>query len=115
MSTSALGVRPELHQSHALHSGDRAWLETNCYVDLWIEVVHALGLDPHAALPFTLALDFEADQWLFYKQPTSDLYDLYGIDVQELAIWRSLLVHCSEQVARGRIVLVEVDAFHLPD
>ncbi|HEY6556023.1 MAG TPA: DUF1839 family protein [Polyangiaceae bacterium] len=115
MSTSALGILPDQYQSHALHSGDRAWLETNCYVDLWIEVVHALGLEPRAALPFTLALDFEGDQWLFYKQPTSDLYDLYGIDVQELAIWRPLLAHCSEQVARGRLVLVEVDAFHLPD
>ena len=115
MSTSALGIRPEHYRSHVLHTGDRAWLETNCYVDLWIEVVHALGLEPRAALPFTLALDFEGDQWLFYKQPTSDLYDLYGIDVQELAIWRPLLAHCAEQVGRGRIVLVEVDAFHLPD
>jgi hypothetical protein len=115
VSSSALGIRPDQYQSHALHGGDRAWLETNCYVDLWIEVVHALRLEPRAALPFTLALDFEGDQWLFYKQPTSDLYDLYGIDVQELAIWRPLLEHCAEQLVRGRIVLVEVDAFYLPD
>jgi hypothetical protein len=110
-----LPIEPGSYQNHALHRGERAWLETNCYVDLWIEVLHAFGYDPHAALPFTVALDFEGDQWLFYKQPTADLLSLYGVDVQELNIWRSLLDHTLEQVSRGRLVMVEVDAFYLPD
>lgn len=101
--------------AHALHGGDRAWLETNCYVDLWIEVLHAFGYDPHASLAFTVGLDFEGDQWLFFKQPTRDLLDLYGVDVQELNIWRNLLGHVEEQVAHKRLVMVEVDAFYLPD
>jgi len=115
MNVSALRIEPGVHLCHELHRGDRAWLESNCYVDLWIEVVHALGLEPRAALPFTVALDFEGDQWLFYKQPTADLYDLYGIDVQELAIFRPVLEHAVEQVSRGHIVLLEVDAHYLPD
>jgi hypothetical protein len=90
-------------------------VETNCYVDLWIEVLHAFGFDPMASLPFTVALDFEGDQWLFFKQPTGDLLELYGIDVQELNIWHHFVDHAAEQVERGRIVLVELDAFHLPD
>jgi hypothetical protein len=110
-----LPIDPGSYQNHALHKGERAWLETNCYVDLWIEVLHAFGYDPTAALGFTVGLDFEGDQFLFFKQSTSDLYELYGVDVQELNIWRSLLDHAVEQVSRGRVVMVEVDAFYLPD
>jgi Domain of unknown function (DUF1839) len=112
---SLLSLDAASYQSHALHRGERAWLETNCYVDLWIEVLHAHGLDPHAGLGFTVAADFEGDQWLFFKQPTHDLALLYGVDVQELNIWRSLAEHVTMQLSRGRLVLVEVDAFHLPD
>ncbi len=115
MKASLLGLDPTRYESHALHRGERIWIETNCYVDLWIEVISAFGLDPAAALGFTSALDFEGDQWLFFKQATADLYDLYGIDVQELNIWNNLLDHAVEQVSRGRLVMVEVDAFHLPD
>jgi len=113
--SSALGLDASSYRSHSLHVGDRAWLETNCYVDLWIEVPHALGLDPVPSLSFTFGADFEGDQWLFYKQATSDLYDLYGIDVEELAIFRPVHEHAELQASRGRVVLVEVDAFDLPD
>ena len=115
MKARILPIEPASYQNHALHRGERAWLETNCYVDLWIEVLHAFGFDPHAALGFTVALDFEGDQWLFFKQSTNDLLALYGVDVQELNIWRSLLDHTVEQVSRGRVVMVEVDAYYLPD
>jgi hypothetical protein len=100
---------------HPLHAGERAWPEANCYVDLWIEVLHVLGLDPMACLPFTLATDFEGDQWTFFKPPLGDLLGLYGIDVQELNIWASLPEHVLEQVSRGRLPIVEADAFFLPD
>ncbi len=115
MKASIRQIDPASYENHALHRGERAWLETNCYVDLWIEALHAFGFDPAASLAFTVALDFEGDQWLFFKQPTSDLYELYGVDVQELCVWRSLSDQVAEQVARGRLVLVEVDAFWLPD
>lgn len=101
--------------AHPLHDPARAWPETNCYVDLWIEVLHALGVDPVACFGFTLSTDFEGDQWTFFKPPLADLYELYGVDVQELTIWRPVLDHLREQVGRKRIVLVEVDAFHLPE
>ena len=103
------------HQSHPLHTDDRAWKETNCYVDLWIELLHALGLDPVAGLAFTAGADFEGDQWTFFKYPLEDLRALYGLEVHELNIWRSLVHHIDEQVGQGRPVIVEVDAFYLPD
>jgi hypothetical protein len=84
-------------------------------VDIWIELLHALGHEPVAALPFTFAIDFEGDQWTFFKFPPQDLCDLYGLDVRELAIWRPLDRHIDEQIERGRPVLVELDSFHLPD
>jgi Domain of unknown function (DUF1839) len=106
---------PATYTPHPLHTGPRVFPETNCYVDLWIEVLHAVGLDPTAGLAFTLASDFEGDQWTFFKYPLVDLEELYGVRTEELAIWRSPAEHALEQVARGRVVLMEVDAFYLPD
>jgi hypothetical protein len=103
------------YSRHTLHKIDRAWSETNCYIDVWIEMVHALGLEPMACLPFTLAIDFEGDQWTFAKPAHADLFVLYGIDVQELNFWRALEDHALEQVGRERFVLAELDAFYLPD
>jgi len=106
---------PATYRRHALHGGERTWPETNCYTDLLIELVHGLGHEPLAMLPFTLAVDFEGDQWTFFKPPHAALYELYGMDVQELAVWRPLAGHVAEQVGAGRPVLVELDAFYLPD
>ena len=100
---------------HALHGADAHWLEKNCYIDLWIEVLSSLGLDPHALWPCTVALDFEGDQWTFFKPPHDELRALYGIDVQELTVWRPLAEHVIEHLAAGRPLSIEADAFWLPD
>jgi hypothetical protein len=103
------------YQPHWLHSSERLWLQSNCYVDLWIEVLHSLKLDPLASFAFTLTTSFEGDQWTFFKVPHHDLFRLYGIDVQELNIWHNTLEHVGVQLKQGRLVLLEVDAFYLPD
>jgi hypothetical protein len=115
MMKSILQLDPARYQRHAIHAGQRDWAETNCYADVWIELLHAWGFEPIAALPFTFAIDFEGDQWTFFKFPHADLFQLFGLDVQELALWRPLTAHLEEQVALGRPVLVELDAFFLPD
>jgi hypothetical protein len=46
--------------------------------DVWIELLHAMDLEPHAMLAFTLAVDFEGDQWTFFKPTPGDLWALYG-------------------------------------
>jgi len=94
---------------------DRIWIETNCYVDLWIELLHALGLDYHPALAFTLSVDFEGDQWQFFKFPPEDLRTLYGIEAAEMNPWRGLEHHIEEQLEMGRLLTAEVDSFYLPD
>jgi len=103
------------YERHRLHTQERSWAETNCYCDVLIELLHAFDFEPIAALPFTAAIDFEGDQWTFFKFPHSDLLELFGLDVQELMIWRPLEVQIAEQVALGRPVLVELDSYFLPD
>jgi hypothetical protein len=124
------GLDAGTYQRHSLHDGagtdqtsergelvDRPpiWVEKNCYIDLWIEALHALRLEPLAMLPFTLAVDFEGDQWTFFKPSLEELRDLYGIDVQELTVWRPLIEHAVEHLSAGKLVSTEADAFWLPD
>lgn len=106
---------PATYRRHPIHGAGRTWAETNCYTDLLVELLHGLGHEPAAMLPFTLAIDFEGDQWTFFKPAPADLYELYGLDLQELAVWRPLAEHIAEQVEAGRPVLVEVDSWYLPD
>ena len=115
MNNQIIELDPDTYQRHLIHGEGRTWAETNCYVDVWIELLHALGQEPIAVMPFTLAIDFEGDQWTFFKPPLLDIYELYRIDVQELAVWKPLVEHIQEQVARGRPVLVELDSYFLPD
>lgn len=98
-----------------LHAPERVWVQKNCYIDIWISLLHALGLEPHACLPFVLAVDFDGDQWTFFKPTHDDLYELYGIDVQELTVWKPLLEHAQEHLAAGRLISTEADAYWLPD
>jgi len=91
------------------------WVEKNCYVDIWIETIHAVGCEPMAMVPFVVALDFEGDQWTFFKPKHDELWDLYGIDVQELNCWRPLLDHAQEHLGAGKLISTEADAWWLPD
>lgn len=100
---------------HPLHDNERPWPQTNCSVDLLIELVAAYGLDPTWMLAFTLTQDFEGDHFTFFKVPSDDMEALYGLVVQELAVWDKLENHILEQLQRGHVVLVEVDGFYLPD
>lgn len=109
------GLDSTVYRRHSLHAPDRSWVEKNCYVDIWIELLHALRLDPTAMLAFTVAIDFEGDQWTFFKPPHEDLRLLYGIDVQELYVWRTLIDHAMEHLAAGKFISTEADAFWLPD
>lgn len=115
MSIKILDIDPASYCKHLIHGEGRDWAETNCYVDVWIELLHAMGHEPIAALPYTFGIDFEGDQWTFFKYPLADLDKLYGLDVQELNIWRNLLECIEEQIGKGRHVLVELDSYFLPD
>ncbi|MXN45076.1 DUF1839 family protein [Shinella kummerowiae] len=115
MAAVFAGANPETYRPHALHDAERMWPETNCYVDLWIEVLNAFGSHPEAMLGFSLTQDFEGDQFTFFKVPLEDLEALYGIRATELAIFDTVESHIATQIARGRLCLVEMDSFYMPD
>jgi hypothetical protein len=115
MTVALLPLSAGEFRPHSLHAVERTWTETNCYVDVWIEVLHALGLDPVAAGAFTLSTDFEGDQWTFFKFPPEDLRTLFGLEVSEFNVWKSVIDHVIEQLDLGRLCTVEVDSWFLPD
>src|SRR5262249_11448899 len=77
MMVSLLGLDPATYTPSALHQPDRTFPETNCYVDLWIELLHARGISPESAMGFTCTVDFEGDQWTFFKPPPEELLRLH--------------------------------------
>lgn len=115
MSQQLLAIDPQTYTRHRLHTQERDWAETNCYADVWIELLNAFGHEPIAGLAFTLAAGFEGDQWTFFKYPPEDIRDLYGLDVYEYMVWRPLTAHIEEQLTLGRPLLIELDSFYLPD
>jgi len=110
-----LGLNPATWRPSGLHGHDRIWPETNCYIDVWVELLAALGHPVEPALAFTVLQDFEGDHFTFFKFPLEDLQTLFGLSVQELAIYESVEVQTMAQLRRARPVLVEVDAYWLPD
>ena len=113
--TRLLAIDAGTYRPSRLHDQERVWVETNCYIDLWIELLHALALDCVPALACTLSVDFEGDQWQFFKFPLEDLRMLYGLDVAEMNPWRGIEHHIEEQLVMGRLLTIEVDSWYLPD
>ena len=109
------GLDPAAYMPSVLHHPDRTFPETNCYVDLWIELLHALGIDPISAMAFACTVDFEGDQWTFFKPPPEELLRLYGIDVHEMQLYRPTVDHVIEQLKAGRTIIIEADSFYMPD
>ena len=71
-----------------MHGDERTYSETNCYVDCLVEMLHAAGLEPEAMMGGAVAVDFELDQWTFFKPTPDDLFRLYGIDLHEVQPYR---------------------------
>jgi hypothetical protein len=115
MRIELLPLSPASYAPHALHGGDADWAETNCATDMWIEILHAWGHDPVAGLAFTVATDFDGEQWAMFTYPEEDLRLLYGIEVRELNIWCPLVEHLCDHLRLGHLVAVDVDAYFLPD
>jgi len=112
---SLMGLDPISYRPHWLHAPERTYAETNCYTDVLIELLHARGEEPLAVLGCTVSIDFEGDQWTFFKPFPEHLQLLYGVDVHEMQPYRALPEQAAEQLAAGRTLIVELDSWHLPD
>jgi hypothetical protein len=114
-ATSLSGKNPAEYSRHALHASTRSYQETNCYADVVVELLHACGYEPLALFAHVVRMDFEGDQWTFFKPPPADIEDLFGIDIHEMQPYRPLPLQIAEQIDQGRTVIVELDSWYLPD
>jgi hypothetical protein len=112
---SLLGLEPGRYRPHMLHGSSRVFVESNCYTDVVVELLHARGDEPLAGLGTTVRVDFEGDQWTFFKPDPEDLRTLFGVDVHEMMPYRPLPDQIAEQLELGRTLIVEVDSWYLPD
>ncbi len=112
---SLLGLDPATYCPHEVHAAGRTYGETNCYTDILVELLHARGFEPLAAMGFLVRMDFEGDQWTFFKPPPGDLELLFGVDVHEMQPYRPLPVQLTEQLDEDRTMIVELDGWFLPD
>ena len=95
---SLSGSDPAGYQRHLLHGDDRTYVESNCYSDVIIELLHACGYEPLAAFGHLVRMDFEGDQWTFFKPPPEDLESLFGVDIHEMQPYRPLPEQIAEQL-----------------
>jgi hypothetical protein len=112
---SLFGHDPATYRPHAVHAADRTYPETNCYTDILIELLHARGDEPLAALGGTVRLDFEGDQFTFFKPDPHDLEVLFGVDIHEMQPYRPLPTQIAELIANDRTLVIELDGWYLPD
>jgi hypothetical protein len=112
---SLSGKHPSSYQPHRLHATTRAYVETNCYSDVIIELLHACGYEPLAAFGHLVRMDFEGDQWTFFKPPSEDLERLFAIDIHEMQPYRRLPDQIATQLEQDRTIIVELDSWYLPD
>lgn len=108
-------AEPDAHHPHFTHSPDRIWPETNCYFDLWIELLNVLGLDPVPSFVSALSADHDGMHWSFLKPLPEDIRRLYGLEVTEENVWMSVLETVESGPPRGVLHTVEVDSWWLPD
>lgn len=112
---SLFGLDPATWSPHALHDVERTYTETNCYTDVMIELVAASGADPTAMLGGAVSVDFEFDQWTFFKPPPEDLRVLYGLEVHEMQPLGDLPHQIADRLCAGHAMIPELDAYYLPD
>lgn len=106
---------PRTHRPHGLHGPGSVWPEINCAVDGWIELLALTGREPAAVAGIALAADVWGDHWEMVQFDTTDLERVLGVRRREMTPWRPVTEHIADQLARGGMLSVEVDAWWLPD
>jgi hypothetical protein len=112
---SLFGHDPATYQPHQIHTGARNYIETNCFTDMISELLHARGDEPLASFGSFVRMDFENDQWTFFKPLAVDLEVLFGVDIHEVQPYRAIPQQVEEVIALGRTMTIELDAWYLPD
>lgn len=114
-SVPVAGLTADGFRQHAVHRQDSVWSNTNCYLDVWIELLHGLGRRPEPLFAAAVAADTVVEQFEFLKVDHRDLEQVHGIRVGEYDVWRTLIEHVLTQMRAGNLMIVEADAHWLPD
>ena len=112
---SLLPLRASAYEPHDMHRPGRPWTESNCWTDAFLELLHAMDLEPYAVSACAVATDFEGDQWQMFKFPPEDVRKVFGIEVHEMNPYRALDEQVADLLQLGRLMTIEVDAWFLPD
>ncbi|WP_186304520.1 DUF1839 family protein [Kocuria palustris] len=110
-----VGLSAAGFEQHRLHRDESVWSNTNCYLDVWIELLHGLGHAPEPMFAAAVAAAAQTTQFEFLKVEHRDLEEVYGIRVGEHDIWLGLQEQVLQQLDAGHAMLIEADAFWLPD
>jgi len=109
------GLTPATHRpDQALHGPGAAWPETNCALDLYLELLNVTGRMPRALGVIAFSADFFGDCWVTLKPGSDDLLR-HGLSIVEYNTTGPLLGHVVTQLGAGRLMTVEVDSWWLPD
>ena len=85
-----ISASPSGYQSHFGHAGERIWPESPCYLELWIETLHALGLDPAC---------IDAPGWI----PSDNFFQLLAATPYRLRLQR----YCDQAAPLGKSASVD--------
>ncbi|MUL45445.1 DUF1839 family protein [Mycobacterium sp. CBMA293] len=110
-----IDATPAGYQPHFTHGAERVWTETNCYLDLWIEILNCLGLNPVPTFAALLSADHDGLSWTFVKPQPDELRRLYGLEVDEENTWLPFLEMVETGPLRGVLHTAEVDSWWLCD
>ena len=111
---SLFGHDPATYRPHAIHTGERTYLETNCFTDIISELLHARGDEPVASFGSFVRMDFENDQWTFFKPRPGHGAAVRRRHPRDPAVPR-IPHQVAEQLALGRTMTIELDGWYLPD
>ncbi|NKE09416.1 MULTISPECIES: DUF1839 family protein [Kocuria] len=116
-ATSAVfpGLSAEGFTPHPLHQDQSLWSNTNCYLDVWVELLHGMGRRPEPLFAAAVAAETQVEQFEFLKVDHRDLEEVHGLRVGEYDVWKPLLEHVLTQMAAGNLMIIEADAHWLPD
>lgn len=115
VSTGFEALSAEGFRAHPLHQDESVWSNTNCYLDVWIELLHGMGRRPEPLFAVAVAAETQVEQFEFLKVDHRDLEEVHGLRVGEYDVWKSLLEHVLAQMTAGNLMIVEADAHWLPD
>ena len=108
------GLDPAAHVPAAVHGPGTPWPETNCALDLYLELLNVTGRQPEALGVVAFSADFLGDAWVTLKPGSDDLWR-HGLSVVEYNTWRPILEHVTHHLDAGRLMTVETDSWWLPD